>query len=286
MNKSNTTDTLIRIGLKVLWAWIKQKIFNKPPNFDVGGSLDDRKRKALLFAINNYPDGVNDLRGCINDQNNVISKLRELYAGQFDIKKFKNREVTKSRFLTELADAVVSMDKRDILLVHYSGHGTQVPDQDGDESDYYDEALYLYDGYVTDDEINSILKLIPTKAIVVVAFDSCHSGTSTRNPEYKVPRFHSLNGGPVRTKVRRRIIPQDIRWVAFSGCKANQVSYDAHIDGDFCGAFTYYFLKSLKYGITYEEWYERISKELPNSDYDQEPQFEGDPNLTDRIVFR
>jgi hypothetical protein len=46
------------------------------------------------------------------------------------------------------------------LIIANSSHGTQVYDRNGDEKDGYDEALYLYDGTVTDDEINVLLQKI------------------------------------------------------------------------------------------------------------------------------
>jgi hypothetical protein len=47
------------------------------------------------------------------------------------------------------------------LLLQNSSHGTQTDDLNGDENDGYDEAIYLYNGMVTDDEINEILQKIP-----------------------------------------------------------------------------------------------------------------------------
>ena len=44
-----------------------------------------------------------------------------------------------------------------VFIVQYSGHGTQLPDNNGDEQDGYDEALYLYDGALRDDEIAALL---------------------------------------------------------------------------------------------------------------------------------
>jgi len=43
------------------------------------------------------------------------------------------------------------------LVVHYSGHGTFVKDRNGDEADGQDEAMYLYDGALLDDELSEIL---------------------------------------------------------------------------------------------------------------------------------
>lgn len=46
------------------------------------------------------------------------------------------------------------------LMLWYSGHGTYVKDHNGDEADGYDEALYLYDGALTDDVLGNILRTI------------------------------------------------------------------------------------------------------------------------------
>jgi hypothetical protein len=48
----------------------------------------------------------------------------------------------------------------EVLVIHNSSHGTQVPDLENDESDGYDEALY-FDKPLTDDEINLLLQKIP-----------------------------------------------------------------------------------------------------------------------------
>lgn len=46
------------------------------------------------------------------------------------------------------------------LIIHYSGHGTYTPDRSGDEADGVDEALYLYDGMLIDDELAEIMRTI------------------------------------------------------------------------------------------------------------------------------
>lgn len=43
------------------------------------------------------------------------------------------------------------------LFVQYSGHGTYTPDRNGDEADGQDEAMYVYDGMILDDELSEIL---------------------------------------------------------------------------------------------------------------------------------
>jgi hypothetical protein len=58
----------------------------------------------------------------------------------------------------ELLNKKVFSDKT--LFFQYSGHGTPVQDKNGDEADGQDEALYLYDGVLLDDELHEILTTI------------------------------------------------------------------------------------------------------------------------------
>jgi hypothetical protein len=242
------------------------------------------KRKALLFAINDYPGGANDLNGCLNDQLDVEAKLNELYPG-FEIRKYKDSEVTTTRFMQELSNAILTLVKGDVLLVHYSGHGTQEYDVHGDEADGYDEALYLYDGSLIDNDINKILKNIPAGATVILAFDSCFSGTVTRAMIETDSRFYDQHL-PARKAVRKRIAKSsDMRWIVFSGCGEQQTSADAFINGRYNGAFTYYWLKTLDPKLNYADWIIRLNSYLPCSDYDQKPELEGDETLFGKVIF-
>lgn len=67
-------------------------------------------------------------------------------------------------------------------MFHYSGHGSQVEDLDGDEVDGNDECImpvdYKTKGVILDDEINdTIVRPLPRGATLHATFDSCHSGT-------------------------------------------------------------------------------------------------------------
>lgn len=50
---------------------------------------------------------------------------------------------TKANVLEQFVGAAERCHPGDILVFQYSGHGTREEDQDGDESDGYDEALCL-----------------------------------------------------------------------------------------------------------------------------------------------
>lgn len=70
----------------------------------------------------------------------------------------------------------------DSLVFHYSGHGSQEEDIDGDEIDGYDETIcpldYKTNGMIIDDEINyTIVRPLPRGVKLHAIIDACHSGT-------------------------------------------------------------------------------------------------------------
>ena len=61
--------------------------------------------------------------------------------------------------IDSLANRVVG--DGEVLIIANSSHGTQEYDIHGDEDDGYDELICLYDGNISDDEINELLQKIP-----------------------------------------------------------------------------------------------------------------------------
>jgi hypothetical protein len=80
----------------------------------------------------------------------------------------------------------------DRVVFYFSGHGSNTPDLDGDESDGVDEVLVTHDvrrvrrdgraaltGVVTDDKLSSLIAAIPSENVWIIV-DACHSGTVSR----------------------------------------------------------------------------------------------------------
>lgn len=238
-------------------------------------------RKALLFAINNYPGSQHDLDECLHDQEFVVNTITRLYGGNFDILTFRDSEVTKARFLGEIEAAILVLRPGDVLLIHYSGHGTQVYDIHGDEADGYDEALYLYDGVVLNKDIHETLMKIPEGSYVTLSFDSCFSATLT-NPRdlkrHKV-KFVPYMGRKQRKKRITAVAKIDINsnWITFSACGENEVAYD--------GAFTPIWMALLDPKMKNWQWENRVTDLLPSDDFPQSPTLEGRTDLLDRQVL-
>lgn len=246
-------------------------------------------KKVLSFAINDYMGSQNDLQGCVNDQKNIFDKLGKDFG--FETVGFRNSQVTKELFRREVTNLIMSANPRDIIVIHFSGHGTQIIDQNKDESDGYDEALYLYDGVFSDDEFSSILYHLKEDVICVFIMDCCFSGTITRGINQKAkfkPLFSEVDadGFPVQRKYRRtREISSGMNHLVLTGCSDTQTSADAYIGGSYNGALTYSAMKNLESGISYREWHKRLSKWLSSKGYSQTPQLEGPEWMMDLGVF-
>jgi hypothetical protein len=276
-----------------------QKIidFFKPKPPQVTDEFTPVSKRVVTHGINDYQGDDSDLRGCLNDQLNVVTSLAVKSPG-FENRMYSDNSVTVNNFLYTIDKAIAALRPGDHLLIHYSGHGTQKYDRNGDEHDGYDEALYLYDGILIDDRIHELLIKIPEGAIVVVLLDSCFSGTATRasNPIYNKPRFKKTKGLFLRRRTRKRLFRSDenadkgfganeLPWIVISGCGEQQTSSDAFINGNYNGAFTFYAMKALEPGMTYRTWFEKIRTYLPSSQYTQAPELEGRADLLDRKVF-
>lgn len=229
---------------------------------------------ALLIAINNYKGSENDLNGCLNDQED----MEKLLSPKYQVVKMKDEECTVVAVKNKIIDIIHTLKSGDNFIIHYSGHGTQIPDKNEDEIDGYDEGLYLYDGVFVDDDLGYILTNLVDGVNCLVLLDSCFSGTATRVIGKK--KFFKLFDIEPHVSKRKSISKdEDIKWCVISGCSENQTSADAFIKGRYNGAFTYYLLQCYKEGITIKEWFNELRKLLPNKKYDQIPTLEGDKKL-------
>ena len=87
---------------------------------------------------------------------------------------------TRAQTLAAIRKAAKQLKKGDLFFLTYSGHGGQVPDVTGEETDKQDETWCLYDGQLIDDELYCELSRFAAGVRILVLSDSCHSGTVTR----------------------------------------------------------------------------------------------------------
>jgi hypothetical protein len=141
-----------------------------------------------LIGIN-YIGSDNALRGCINDTKNVSEFLKQRYNYKSedmviltDDHQTGRQRPTKENILAAMEWLVMDARPNDALFLHYSGHGGQTKDLDGDEEDGTDEVIYPVDfksvGHIVDDQIHSIVvRPLAAGVRLTAIFDSCHSGS-------------------------------------------------------------------------------------------------------------
>ena len=199
-------------------------------------------------------------------------------------------QATRQNIKKALEDMVVSAGQGDVIVFTYSGHGTQAFDLNNDEGDSYDEAIYVYDGTILDDEMRVIIDKIDPRTTLVVISDSCFSGSVTRiAPEPAIPRFIPPAVSTVGMVPRRPfLLPEaDMPEILITGCTDSEYSYDAEFDGRPNGAMTASAIRVILQNpnATYREVYEGLRNLLPSRDYPQSPQLEGSDVNKDRKLF-
>jgi hypothetical protein len=260
--------------------------------------------KALLIGVNKYKLPGSDLQGCVNDVTNVRDILLKYYGFTVEqIRLLVDERATKKAVLSRLEWLVKDAKAGDRLLFHFSGHGSQIRDRDGDElKDQLDEILCPHDmdwdgTYIVDDDLKRAFDKLPKDVRLDVLLDSCHSGTGTRAAAAFALMHAAENTLPTRPRflappmdiLCRQLGEDDLpltrmlkatnpaNHVLFSGCRDNQTSADAYISGSYNGAFSYYFCKHIRDaqgGIARAELLKRLRASLRHEGYDQVPQLE------------
>ena len=142
-------------------------------------------KRALLIGINKYQIPGADLRGCVNDVKDMVAALVEFHGfKKSDITVLTDGAATKKAMQAGIKALVRDSKKGDVAVLHYSGHGSNVPDDNGDEADGRDEILcptdLNWDDPLRDDWLRSTFDGLKTGVSFTAIMDCCHSGTNTR----------------------------------------------------------------------------------------------------------
>lgn len=240
-------------------------------------------KRAICVGINEFPglnNGANNLRGCVNDADDWAKHLIEVrgYKPEW-IVKLTDGMATKAGIVHEVKVAIELAKNGGIdeFFFQLSSHGTQIPDQNGDEADGMDEAFCCGDlrqvagqwqGLIVDDEWNDLLAQFPAGMPCEFMMDTCHSGSALRVLQFDEfaprPRFvelfkptsRAVSASKTKKKAKEErhqfVKAGDENRILWSGCKPDQTSADAHIDDRFNGAFTRgYMVCAKKTGINY-----------------------------------
>lgn len=169
------------------------------------------EKRALLIAAGSYDNPtIEDLQAAPNDLQLMVSLSRQLAIPESKViilaDRHSDRQVnsrrsgraTRTNILAAMASLAEVSRAGDDVLVYFTGHGSQQPDQKpddprSDEADGWDEVILPVDAGVWSSEIGSVINAITddelglmldrirsSGANVWLVMDSCNSGTLMR----------------------------------------------------------------------------------------------------------
>ncbi len=258
------------------------------------------KKLALCIGINDYPGTGSDLSGCVNDANDWGKVLKQR---GFALATLLDKQATGKGMRDAINATIGAAKSGDLVVIQYSGHGSFVPDTDGDEPDGTDECLCPYDinskGPITDDELSAMFMARAHGVKILMISDSCHSGTVAKFAPITTPRTTKAKDAPVRkvrflppanflsSKAVNKLGVRSMRpgsppgrhhGLLMAGCQDTEYSYDAWFEGRANGAFSFVALRELaKLPATakYKDWFKKIRTALPSQQYPQKPNLFG-----------
>lgn len=266
-------------------------------------SSEAQTRRAVIIGIGSYPaeSGWSTIHG----DNDVPLISGILTRKGFDSKNIiclTNENATKKRIISGFNHLIAEAQSNDIIYIHFSTHGQQVTDLDGDEVDGLDEAIIPFDArkafmkgvyegknHLIDDELNGYLSQIRRKigkdGSLLVVIDACHSGDATRGNNTEVDTVFVRGTSDVfnlEKKVSKPSQPKKkLDWIVFSATQPYQNNYEYKLNGAYFGSLSYAVqlaLSELSTKISFSELFELIQSKRTNmkvSGYPQRPMIDG-----------
>ncbi|WP_264529261.1 caspase family protein [Flavobacterium sp. N502540] len=260
------------------------------------------KKLALIIAVGTYP--IESGWGNISSLNDILLIKNSLLQNGFleeNITIITDEKASKKGILDAVAKLQANVKKGDIVVLHYSGHGQQIFDDNGDEIDDKDEAIIPYDAFadysdsykgekhLRDDELARIITNFRNKlgkaGQLLVLLDSCHSGSATRGEKTRggYPTFAPLDWKPKtseKTKgsamFEKMAIDEDNSpFIMITGASADELNYEYQGFGSLSYAFSKA-MADLGTDFSYRQLFCKIAANMNVITPKQTPTIEGD----------
>ena len=212
--KPGTYGVYTNVGAFTAWIETQSGLTlqapSPPPTASSEATAAPAGDRALVVGINRYLEpAFPQLQGAARDAQNVRLLLsRHLGFADNQIRLLTDEQATRRNILTGIRDWLVAGSRPGArVLLYFAGHGYFQTDDDGDESDGYDEALVPHDArllssdsrpmrvsnLILDDEVGAHLGSLRDRLVYMIV-DACHAGTMTRSLS-----LASADPGRVRT---------------------------------------------------------------------------------------
>ena len=277
------------------------------PQFALNGCANDAKDMvALCKELLGFK--ASEVKQLIDAQASKASIMAQLNAAVADAKAGKLNYIlfSLSSHGTQMADT--SGDEPEGMDEAF------VPYDIAQKGNQWDPATII-----CDDELNALFSSLPSGVLLEVYLDTCHSGSGLRGAEFSLtaprPRFIAPPIGELQGAVKQRRVrgfslqsrsatapakksaanrpaqdadrgPASNNHILWTGCKADQTSADAYINGRYCGAFTHHFIKVMRESQNKLSRRDVVAKvrALLKGGFSQVPQLEGNATLRNAAI--
>ncbi|MCF7561880.1 caspase family protein [Sabulilitoribacter multivorans] len=265
------------------------------------------EKHALIVAVGDYPKSTGWASiSSVNDVPLIKQTLLNQEFKEENISLLINEAATYKGIKNALQNLLNRIKPNDIVVIHFSMHGQQIFDDNGEEIDGKDEALVPYDAWVRynhnykgenhfrDDELGAYIAMfrnaLQENGQLVLLLDSCHSGSTSRGgiargsqavfaPSGWSAKSNEVDSGSglIETK-KAKLNDNAAPYILISGASANELNYE--YKG--YGSLSYAFSKAMdKLGSNYSfnQLFAKIEAEMNIISPRQSPTIEGDLNV-------
>jgi hypothetical protein len=276
------------------------------------------KKSALLVGINNYLHFESrGLKGCVNDTEIVAFVLKTHFGFRSDeITLLSDHEATRHAIVQELKRILETCESNDTIVFYFSGHGSRRQSGDPNKMDGVEETIITHDSGlgpsmdrdIRDSDFRDWIALLAKKTSNIhLFFDSCHSGSMTRDGftigsgkarGIETDESREISLSHVERSPRRleyagifssfsKDSPKG-NWLSLSdhyslltACRKNELAKECEIVENgtrtYYGAFTYFLMREIirSKNCTYQDVFEQLQLAIRAESFSQTPQIEG-----------
>ncbi|MFY0713467.1 caspase family protein [Seonamhaeicola sp. NFXS20] len=265
------------------------------------------EKYALIIAVGNYPKKTGwSTISSVNDVPLIKQTLLNQKFEEANITLLIDEQATYAGIKEALNNLLSKIKPDDIVVIHYSGHGQQIFDDNDEEIDGKDEALVPYDAWVRynnnykgehhfrDDELGDYITKFRNKLSkqgqLLLLLDSCHSGSSTRGGKargseavfapsnWQPNKSGDASGSDMTEKTKEKLQDNAAPFVLISGASANELNYEYKGTGSLSYAFSKA-MNSLGSNFSYNQLFAKIESQMIVISPKQNPTIEGDLNV-------
>jgi hypothetical protein len=290
--------------------WCEARIdihtFGEGQEIPLGG-----KRYGVCVGISQYDhDRIQDLQVSHVDAQRMADAFKT-QCHLDDVVLLTNEQATRQNIEKSIfQDLVHKSQPGDTVFIFFSGHGGRTSDQNGDESDGFDEYLVPTDGIlgkpetmILDDTFARWMQELSGRQIAIF-MDNCYSGGASKSidGDKLVPKSITPPGAKgefdsFEMEIKRTKDLGQQNTVVLAACQANQLAWEMPADQK-GSVLTHYLLESLKDpksdadqngDLTVQEAYQFVQKQVETYVKDK---FQADQNpvivnnAQDGIIFK